>query len=64
MAGGALLGLMLLKGYNWQALFYAVSVAAVAQSMILFALVPADSPYSLSPATEDDSDNEVGCATS
>jgi sugar phosphate permease len=58
MAGGALLGLMLLKGYNWQALFYAVSAAAVAQSAILFALVPADAPYSLSPATEDASDSE------
>lgn len=59
MAGGGLLGLMLLKGFNWQALFYAVSAAAVAQSAILFALVPADSPYSLSPATEDASDAEV-----
>jgi hypothetical protein len=53
MAGGGLLGLMLLNGFNWQALFYAVSALAVLQSLVLFALVPADSPYSLSPATED-----------
>lgn len=60
MAGGGLLGLMLLNGFNWQALFYAVSALAVLQSLVLFALVPADSPYSLSPATED---AEVICAT-
>ena len=59
MAGGGLLGLMLLNGFNWQALFYAVSALAVLQSLVLFALVPADSPYSLSPATED---AEVICA--
>lgn len=53
MAGGGLLGLMLLNGFNWQALFYAVSALAVLQSLVLFALVPADSPYSLSPATEE-----------
>ncbi len=58
MAGGALLGLMLLKGFSWRWLFYAVSAAAVLQSVVLFALVPADSPYSLSPATEED-DSEV-----
>jgi predicted MFS family arabinose efflux permease len=58
MVGGGLLGLMLLKGFNWQALFYATSALAVLQSMVLFALVPADAPYSLSPATED---TEVSC---
>mmetsp|Transcript_17112 Transcript_17112/g.51192 ORF Transcript_17112/g.51192 Transcript_17112/m.51192 type:complete len:587 (+) Transcript_17112:144-1904(+) len=58
MGGGALLGFMLIKGLSWQTLFWAVSIAACLQSAVLFALVPADSPYSLSPATEDTDDNE------
>jgi predicted MFS family arabinose efflux permease len=59
MLGGALLGLMLLKGFSWQHLFWVVSTAAVLQAGLLYALVPAESPYSLSPTTDSSDDSQV-----
>lgn len=58
MLGGALLGLMLLKGFSWQHLFWVVSTAAVLQAGLLYALVPAESPYSLSPTTDSSDDSQ------
>lgn len=64
MAGGALLGLMLLKGFSWRALFWAVSAAATLQSAVLFALVPSEAPYSLAPPSDDDKEEKNPAMTS
>ncbi|KAK9830389.1 hypothetical protein WJX72_011472 [[Myrmecia] bisecta] len=45
--GGALLGAILLGGVSWRWLFHITSSMAVVIGAILYALVPADAPYSL-----------------